>query len=194
MPTLQQQLSRRLIIILSVGLPAFFASLLAAPATAGAYATDEGPPIYSNAPGLPDGRVYEQVSPANKSGNQAGASTNFILHSAHKEPRYAVAAADGSSVLFEGTGPMGETASPLTLLFVATRTSAGWHTRAVMPRPQESIAEFGGTLNSRPSYIDPSADLSHAMVEVDKGRFATTSDMARAARDFRPDRKLRGLR
>ncbi|MGA2165312.1 MAG: hypothetical protein ABSH36_12690 [Solirubrobacteraceae bacterium] len=43
------------------------------PATAGAYATPAPENIYSSAPGLPDGRVYEQVSPANKNSNEAGA-------------------------------------------------------------------------------------------------------------------------
>src|SRR5579862_356826 len=45
------------------------------PAGAGAFATIEGPPSFSSAPGLPDGRIYEQVSPANKNGNEAGANT-----------------------------------------------------------------------------------------------------------------------
>lgn len=35
---------------------------LVLPASAGAYATIEGPPKFSAAPGLPDGGVYEQVS------------------------------------------------------------------------------------------------------------------------------------
>jgi hypothetical protein len=159
-----RELTRRLLVILPVALSALLAPLLVLPSTAGAYATIEGPPIYSTAPGLPDGRVYEQVSPANKNGNQAGASTERALKAEGHETRYATASADGDSVLFEGTGPIGETASPLSLFFVATRTSSGWKTRAVMPRPQKSITEFGGTLNSVPKYIYPSTDLSHVML------------------------------
>ena len=49
------------------------------PAGAGAYASIEGPPVFSSAPGLPDGRVYELVSPANKNGNEAGADTAQLL-------------------------------------------------------------------------------------------------------------------
>lgn len=44
----------------------------ALPAAAGAYATPAPENVYSSAPGLPDGRVYEQVSPADKNGNEAG--------------------------------------------------------------------------------------------------------------------------
>ncbi len=164
-----------LLVILSVALSACLAPLFALPASASAYATIAPPPIYSTAPGLPDGRVYEQVSPTDKNGNQAGASTNEILHEEGRESRYAVAATDGNAVLFEGTGPMGETASPLTLFFVAQRSVAGWRTRAAMPRPQQSTEEFGGVLNSKPNYIDPSADLSHVMVQPGVGRFATTA-------------------
>jgi hypothetical protein len=152
-----------------VSLPALLASAgIAAslPPTAGAYATIEGPPTYSSAPGLPDNRVYEQVSPTDTNGNQAGASTlegeEFVQLPGGR--RYALASLDGDSVLFEGTGPLGETASPLSLFFVATRTSAGWHTHAIAPRPQQSIAEIRGALDASPVYIDPSPDLSHAMV------------------------------
>jgi hypothetical protein len=136
------------------------------PAAAGAYATLEGPPIFSTAPGLPDGRVYEEASPANTNGNQAGASTLDINGiGVPGEDRYALASASGDSVLFEGTGPMGETPSASVLFFVATRTSSGWRTRSVLPRPQQSANEIG-TLEGMPLYVDPSPDLSHAMVEA----------------------------
>lgn len=145
-----------------LGAAATLALLFAAlPATASAYAHIEAPPIYSTAPGLPDGRVYEQVSPADKSGNEAGASSSAFT----KIPgtwRYAQAGAEGDSILFEGTGPMGETADAYDPYFVATRSSSGWHTKGLLPPAQGRAAEIG-TLNGKPTYLDPSSDLSHVM-------------------------------
>jgi hypothetical protein len=142
------------------------------PATAGAYATIAPPPIFSTAPGLPDNRVYEQVSPADKNGNDAGVNTNGTFYyggTAH----YALAAADGNGVLFEGAGPMGETTTGYNLYFEAQRSAAGWSTRAIMPRAQESTRTIAGTLGVQPEYVDPSADLSHVMFGAREGTFAT---------------------
>src|SRR3984885_7109794 len=127
------------------------------PATAGAYATIEGPPVFSTAPGLPDGRVYELVSPADKNGNEAGGTTDPYITGASQ--RYGYAAPDGNSVLFEGTGPMGESPSPDSLLFVAQRSTTGWSTRALTPALQHE-GKAVETLEADPEYIDPSADLS----------------------------------
>jgi hypothetical protein len=141
------------------------------PASAGADATIALPPVYSTAPGLPDGRVYEQVSPTNKHGNEAGAGTNQYLGA---KEHYALAAGDGNSVLFEGTGAMGETTAAYSTYFVAHRSAAGWLTRSVQPRPQQSDAELGeGTLDQlQPSYLDMSPDFSHVMFEARHGSFA----------------------
>lgn len=153
---------------LAVVLPA------ALPASASAYATLEGPPIYSSAPGLPDGRVYEQVSPADKNGNEAGAGTSTQGELVTAQNHYALAAPDGNSVLFETTGPMGETASAESLFFVAQHSSGGWKTHAVMPAAQQPPAEIQGTVGAYPKGLDPSADLSHVMfVSGEKGTFAT---------------------
>jgi hypothetical protein len=150
-----------------------FASLVAigvvSPAAVDADATVAPPPVYSAAPGLPDGRVYEQVSPIDKNGNQAGASTNTTLEYgglAH----YALAAPDGNGVLFEGSGPMGETAAGYNLYFVAERSSSGWNTRSIFPRLQTPTT--GGTITVQPDYVDPSADLFHVMFEASQGLFA----------------------
>jgi hypothetical protein len=139
--------------------------------SAGAYARIEGPPIYSTAPGLPDGRVYEQVSPANKSGNEAGAS-GAPYRAIPGTWRYALAGAEGNSILFEGTGPMGETADAYNEFFVATRTTGGWHTRAAVPAAQEPIATLGGNLNTHLKAIDPSTDLSHVVFTAGNGIYA----------------------
>jgi hypothetical protein len=146
---------------------------VAVPATAGAYATIEGPPIYSSAPGLPDGRVYEQVSPVNKNGNSAGATTlpEAAGAIAGTTDHYGFAAADGDSVLFEGTGPMGEAATAINPYFVATknRGAAGWSTHGVTPRVQQQLSEVAG---NKLRYVDPSADLSHVMFRAKEGTYA----------------------
>jgi hypothetical protein len=152
---------------LSLAASAVFNVLL--PASAHAYATIVPPPVFSTAPGLPDGRVYEQVSPADKSGNEAGAEGNQYLGGSH----YALAAPDGNSVLFEATGAIGETASALSLFYVAQRSPEGWSARAVTPRLQQAASELGGLLVSRLGYLDPSSDLSHAMFAAKEGRYAT---------------------
>jgi hypothetical protein len=146
------------------------------PADAGAYATIEGPPVYSSAPGLPDGRVYEQVSPAQKNGNEAGATTSaFETGANHHE---GIASPEGNSVLFEGTGPLGESPWAGSLWFVSERnrarecpasaTSAGfaWCTRAVLPAAQQSLAEVGGLLSTHVQLVQPSRDLSQTMLEA----------------------------
>jgi hypothetical protein len=135
------------------------------PVSAGAYATLEGPPVYSSAPGLPDGRVYELVSPADDNGNEAGASALAESFSGHSPaaPRYSVASAEGDSVLFEGTGPMGEVASPDMLMFVATRTGSGWETRSLLPSPLGTKPGFGA-LEGYPAHVLMSSDFSKSLV------------------------------
>ncbi len=174
MPRPQEFPGRPLLVTLSVALSACLAPLLALPTSASAYATIEGPPVFSSAPGLPDGRVYEQVSPADKNGNEAGATSNPIV-SIKARP---LAAADGNSVLFGGTGAMGESPWGASGAFVASknRSGPGWSTRAVLPRAQESLESLGGNLYVGPFYLDPSADLSHVMFEANHGTFAAPPD------------------
>jgi hypothetical protein len=135
----------------------------ALPASASAYATTEGPPVFSSAPGLPDGRVYELASPPNKDGNEAGASSLLFTGNLPGNLRYSVASGEGDSVLFEGTGPMGEDSSPDSLYFVATRTGSGWKTRSVAPSPEQSASQLG-PIFAAAKQLDISPDFSHAMV------------------------------
>jgi hypothetical protein len=130
------------------------------PASVRADAMIGSPPVPSTAPGLPDGRVYEQVSPTDKNGNEAGAGTNKNAANAGANLHYALAAPDGNAVLFEGTGPMGESSAGYDGYFVARRTPSGWSTQSALPRAQIPTPP-GGTLREQPLVVDPSADLSH---------------------------------
>jgi hypothetical protein len=142
------------------------AALLAIPATASASATLEGPPQFSSAPGLSDGREYVQVSPADKNGNEAGGNTTPQKTGAVNH--YGLASADGNAVLFEGTGPIGKSPSGNNKWFVAEKKAGepGWSTRSLLPASNEHIA----ALNNGLELLDPAADLSHAMVEPE-GQF-----------------------
>jgi hypothetical protein len=133
------------------------------PAPVNAFATSAPPPSYSTAPGLPDGRVYEQVSPIDKDGNQAGAGTNETLSYGGLN-HYALAAPSGNAFLYEGSGPFGETAAGYNLFYVAERTAAGWSTRSILPRAQTPTT--GGTITVQPTRVDPSADLSHVVFKA----------------------------
>ncbi len=159
---MSQQFSwRRLVAILPAALTVFLASLPVLTASASADATIEGPPKFSAAPGLPDGRFYEQVSPGDKNGNQAGATTSLVDSGAVNH--YGVASSDGNAVLFEGTGPMGESPSGDSDWFVATKKAGepGWSTRSLLP------AEYPGAIQQHAvNQLDPSSDLSHAMIET----------------------------
>lgn len=136
---------------------------VAAPAMASAEATIGSPPVPSSVPGLPDGRVYEQVSPVDKNGNEAGAGTNKNAQDVGAENHLAIAAPDGNAVLFEGTGPMGESSAGYDVWFIARRTSSGWTTRSALPR-QERPTPVGGTLATTDAWLDPSSDLTHLLV------------------------------
>jgi hypothetical protein len=135
---------------------------VASPATAGADAMIGSPPVPSNVPGLPDGRVYEQVSPVDKYGNEAGAGTNQSDFLDGAGFHYALAAPDGNAVLFEGTGPMGESTAGYDLQFIAKRTSSGWTARSAQPR-DEFPTPSEGTVAVLPRLVVPSADLSHVV-------------------------------
>jgi hypothetical protein len=122
-------------------------------------ATPAAPPIYSSSPGLPDGRVYEQVSPADKNGNAAGAGTGVIQFA--PEAQYSVASPDGNAVLFWASGAMGNASNGLAEYFVARRSAAGWTTTEATPRQTSGeISAF-----STPSTMLSSSDLSHVVFE-----------------------------
>ncbi len=158
----QRRMRRCLAVSAGCCMSLLFVLWLGAPVVS-ALATIEGPPRFSTAPGLPDGRIYEQVSPASKNGNEAGAGTAPFRVGAKNH--YGLAAPGGDAVLFEGTGPMGESPSDASLWFVATKNvgAAGWSTHALLPRVLQQVGTF---VSKDILYIDPSQDLSHAMAEA----------------------------
>jgi hypothetical protein len=87
-----------------------------------------GPEPIPAGPGLPDGRVYEQVSPSAKNGNQAGAGVGGVN-------AYGVASPSGERVLYWNSGPIGEASSGVDHFSVSTRSQSGWSTRAALPQP-----------------------------------------------------------
>ena len=110
--------------------------------------------------GLPDGRIYEQVSPALKSGTQAGAQIVESLGSERHTNSflgYSIARADGNALLFWGSGPIGEASAGYSNYFVAERATAGWTTRSATPRTLEPLTDLGVSVD----WLTPSADFSH---------------------------------
>lgn len=142
---------------------AFAASLMLtalAPAVAGAYATPAPPSAYSTAAGLPDGRLYQQVSPSNKHGYQAGA-VGLDPEVRQVRPIFSVASPDGDAIAYGSEGPAGDTnSSGLSRDFVAERTVHGWVSRASTARglgQNERISTF----SQAPYWREYTPDLSH---------------------------------
>jgi hypothetical protein len=128
---------------------------------------------------LPDGRVYEQVSPANKNGNSAGVN---LLNGEqnNRQPWYAFATANGNGILFGGDGPMGESVSSgIDHVFIARRNSSGWHTISAMPRDADNTAHI---LSSWPMMVDPSPDLTQ-LAFIAEQPFAPPPDAGIPARN-----------
>lgn len=148
----------------------------AASASAGAYATIGSPPQQSGSTDLPDGRVYEQVSPANKHGYQAGSSNRSP---GHLGAGSSIAAANGNAVTFISLGPAAEVdASGLSADFVAERTVNGWRSRS-------SVARALGLNNSafifyEPPWQDYSPDLSHLAYQSNRYSVAAAPETGTA--------------
>jgi DNA-binding beta-propeller fold protein YncE len=102
--------------------------------------------------GLPDGRVYEQVSPQQKNGNNAG------VVGQGEAAGYADASASGDRLAYFQDGPFGETLSGADEYSVSSRDpSSGWETSAALP--PEDIAN-GDILGREAQSFLASADLS----------------------------------
>ena len=90
---------------------------MALPSGAGAFAS-VGPLPVAGSPGLPDGRVYEQVSPPNKNGNSAG-------EPGIGPPPAMFAEGAGNGVAYDGLSSIGNTKSGGQFMFVAKREAGG---------------------------------------------------------------------
>jgi hypothetical protein len=147
---------------------------LSLPGAAGAYATIAPPPKASTSSGLPDGRVYEEASPANKHGYQAGATALNPELPTEIQVLPALASADGDAIAFGSSGPAAEVdSSGLNATFVAERTSQGWKSHSTTAR---GLNQTGGIslLIQSPVWLDYSPDLSHFAYAV------TAADVAGA--------------
>jgi hypothetical protein len=101
-------------------------TLAALPQSAWAEASP-GPEAKAGPSGLPDGRVYEQASPQNKPGSEAGAPTG-------ETPPFVQAGTDGDEVAYYNSGPIGETPTGFDYFSVSRRGSGGWSTHGALPR------------------------------------------------------------
>jgi hypothetical protein len=133
---------------------------------ASGYATIAPPPSPSAGSGLPDGRVYEQASPSNKHGYQAGALGRSASEPLAVFAEFSVASPDGNAVRFSSAGPAAETdSSGLSRDFVAEHATHGWTSRSTTARglgQNERISAF----LQKPVWLDYSLDLSHLAYSV----------------------------
>ncbi len=110
--------------------------------------------------GLPDGRTYEEVSPAYKSGN---------FYNIPNRLTFGLASAGGDAVLYPMSGAVGAAYAGTLGNYVSKRTSqSGWQTSAASPRPLSN--DIG--ISTYPLAFTPSADFS---------RFVYTSPLADVA-------------
>ncbi|MCW3020502.1 MAG: hypothetical protein JWN10_2810, partial [Solirubrobacterales bacterium] len=105
--------------------------------------------------GLPDGRIYEQVSSLKKAGNEAGIE-NFA--SGEVGFAYGADSADGEHVVYKQVGPSGETHSGTDFYSVSSRDATGWNVSAVLP-PGCGV-NASNFLNQIPHSVGPSANFS----------------------------------
>ncbi len=83
--------------------------------------------------GLPNGRVYEQVSPVKKNGNPAGAFGFGLVY-------LGLADASGNRVMFGVLGASENASRGLQTVAVSDRSADGWHMFDPMPYPAGQIS------------------------------------------------------
>lgn len=154
------------------------------PASAGAYATVAAPPSGSGISGLPDGRIYEEVSPPNKHGNQVAGRS---------DPAFATP--DGQAILYFGTGAGEDQSSGSNQAQVARRMPQGWVSRSATPlgAPGDTGNVLGGGEEENASLVanqitwfDPArGDLEHfAFTTWGHGAFAGPPDEKGLSNNF----------
>lgn len=119
--------------------------------------------------GLPDGRVYELVTPAFKNGNSVSFPYKFD---------FGLASADGDAVVYPMNGAAGAATAGMIDEYVSRRTAgAGWSTASVTSRPTNQISPFDAPLT-----VVPSSDFSKFLY-ADRAPFVT-GDEAKSANIF----------
>jgi hypothetical protein len=155
-------MSARKLILTCLVLTGSLCALL--PSVAGAYATVAPSPHQSSSTGMPDARVYELVSPANKHGFPAGGEES---QGGGHVALYSLASADGNTVGYGAVGSAAEVVSSGDPgEFVAQRSAAGWRSRSAMPRGSNSIKNGG--IGQRPLWFYFSPDISHFVFDINR--------------------------
>ena len=150
-----RSLSRRARAVLA----GFILSALMSIGAASAFAADAPVAAQGECPGLtaspllPDCRAYELVSPVVKNGFAAGGAIGSIGDT----NAYAIAGADGDSVMYQTTGPMADVPRGMPWYVVSRRTADGWTTHSLVPSPPRKTVDVYADLQLAPF---PSADLS----------------------------------
>jgi hypothetical protein len=140
---------------------------LALPQCAAAEATP-GPEPTAGPSGLPDGRIYEQVSPQNKPGSEAGGPIEAT-------PPYIAAGVGGNEVAYFKSGPLGKTPTGFDFFSIARRFSTGWQSRGAVSR---------GAGFQRAFFTNPQSGLGFSM--------DMTASVFGAEDVFVPEQELRG--
>lgn len=120
------------------------------PALAGAYASI-GPTSIAGAPGLPDGRVYEEVSPANKHGNAAASPVSLGPPTILAEPE-----GNGAAYNVDGTAIGSAQSGDQFFTIAKHHVGQGWVNMGAQPR---SIGEQA-LLEDYPKEVGFSTDLT----------------------------------
>ena len=124
--------------------------------------------------GLPDGRVFEQVSPVFKNGNFFDPVTGWL---------FGLAEAGGDGVVYPMSGPVGVSGAGIVDEYVSRRVpGTGWSTEQATPRPVGEVVR-----EASPSFMLPSADFTRFLFGDEEpfvGEQDGVSDEARFANIF----------